>query len=456
MGQSKLFGGGSGKPVNAVKVTETAIKDIPANCFVSKKQGSDSFGVFSYSDSNVSSNVILHLSNDVYIIFAGTQVCSIFNEKVVQTSNISTSTSVVFELHSRHWIIVPAASTLIKVENDGTFTIENFTIPTDFGTPVNGIYPSDIVYSIVYTSGSSMETSGYSLVKWQLNAQNSLNKISTTFIETTPGSGSYGKSYSDNPKYIAEADLIVSCCKGDNNTYQLAVLKASTVTSVLDEYSFSPVYGNSSIYNFCTKIKTGDALIHNGKIYIFNNSYYTNGVYNAGYDTIDISTGITTQAYIKNGITDSKSVYSVAAVKYSESYWYILLCKNNTKAYYIIPFNPDTEQGGTPVVQISGTTNTVLNDQLLEINKPQFLVWNFRNESSSYTYTYSPGHIEVSDGTIYGLSQNPIKAHEQGNVYCVDTSYPDAAYTAYGITEALATQIIDDSVDEIKQEVQNG
>lgn len=464
MGKSKLFGGGSGKPVNAVKVTELAGEDIPANCFVKKVSGT-SGGILLSSYAEYCSAMITERIF-VYVVYSSSKFLLYVFLDDTQVASEDLSTYYVSG-NNEKWVILKEKKTLLwfaenytiifEFEEDGTYTKTIKEASISAPKAISGRYSSgDVIYAFGYVKGDSMKTTGPTIQRWQISEDWTFTLISES--SNLPYGTDVGYT-GQVALYIEEADLII---KGDtSSTYTACVFKASTAqllqTYTDDKGTFATAgYIGSAISIF----STSKYVVANDSVYLAMSRIgktLDGSAYNAYIGKFDVNTGEYSEIAIENLNNTSANIY-VSGIAHLRGAYYVAFWIADS--YYIkigkINIENMSYMGDVAFFSVSSAENANYPSTCLTYYKASLLLKITQQTIGKRTLKYTYPHIEISDGTVYGISSSKIDNDKYGNVYCVDTSYPNAAYTTYGIPETLATQIIDDSVDEIKQEVQNG
>lgn len=473
MGKSKLFGGGSGKPVNAVKVTEFAGEDIPANCFVQKREGAYNHGAqsdYGNTSSTYFYDSFVWLSDTLGVLITGytyyysttqsryrgltfykmtdtgssvvgyvtpssnmSSICILPNaNKIILVYNVGSNASKITQCNIS---VVSYSDEEVTYEED-IVQIKASDIDSSYIRVVDGEYAADCFY--VAGINSSYDTN--SLFTFKIDSQNNITKVKEEDIGSI-----WTSSYKIS--YIKDYEIITFTSNSSSSTG--CILDLQTKSSV-------------DVPQNCNYLTWAEYA--SGHSFIDPNTFvwYISENNNSSIVAIDINTG----AVISNACynTNSGRIVAVFENPYQENQLLAILhysgstngplrigviqIENNVIS--LVSTIGNIINGGTNV----GTANAVC---VPIIHKGRFYFPWLYSYSTVYLLEYSIAHVEIQTlNTNYGISLSPIKAYTQGNIYCADTSYPNAAYTTYGIPETLATQIIDDSVDEIKQEVQNG
>lgn len=451
MGKSKLFGSGSGKPVNSVKVTEIAGENIPANCFVEKLSGTSS-KTFSYA--NGLSAYFLDKENDIWLYNSNgiIYVC----KGTTQTSSYTLKT---FGCTQADIAILPNLKYFVFAGIDDDNIIDNYLFSWNANgvitlidsicdadstnsnniTCVSGIYNSNYVYFLAgkilykYTieNGKFIEPSSTITCNLRKDSGTPLGQV--TYLEGY-GLLSSGTSTSTSTKYLA----LTSPLTGDY-IWSISCKISSSRSLPLGIQYYNAVNGYSQIIDDFLYFVTGC----NSRDYYFCKLNLTNG--ELSYNQVTATTSQTKYAVALAGNPYSDNPLEFKAFIYES---------NGYLKYANVDFVTNTVNDEQNIATATAANATTEARYAFIERKGTFILLQPSSIPAIVRRTTAPAHIVISTSSaIFGYTVAPIKAYEQGDVYCVDTSYPSAAYTAYGITEALATQIVDDSVDEIKQEV---
>lgn len=478
MGKSKLFGSGSGKPVNAVKVTEFAGEDIPANCFVQKISGKSVVNSESLSNSITTAPLWgVWVNEDIYVCYLSSTATLYVYYKGQHSSSTTLSSNMycaVVLRETRQLILTPSAFggagsyssmsiTAFQISETGILSkiFENkYYVPTqNIGNILQGFYPNDFFYTWDVASSDVNTMYFYK------------NTISSTGLNSTLVSAvalPRAYYYATPLIYLEECDAaFVSGDDTGTNYGWVSLLNMSTWKFEIDVLTDNSIYGRFYAVEY---MGTGiSAFLPYSKKICISKTYSGSQIF-----VIDLVNG--TAEYksltIPSGLSE---VYMGGLFEY--------LSNEGTPKILCLYSKTTNTSAGVFLGNIDLTTLTLTNIATLHAtstyykftpgysiaawtkyksrNRVQIWEWFYTSSSNDYyvrfMYDYSEPHIEIPDTeAIYGIASSPIKANEQGTVYCVDTSYPSAAYTTYGLPETLVAQIVDDSVDEIKQEVQNG
>lgn len=465
MGQARILGGGSGKPVNSMKVTEIAGEDIPANCFVQKLEGYSTEALV--TPKAYAAIAGIWMDSEVFVACNG-YIMSFKNTASVSSLESGATYPWVVLKGSRQ-ILLGTSSIhhkydddsltdvlAIKVDNDGVVTkqLESYTwTPSgNVGSIIVGTYTENFFYSY------SAEATNSTVVNIYKNTVSSAG-IQTTLLKTlTTGQNLY---YLTPSIYIPELDWIIFSPANSETSTTYRRYAAYDMTN--NEWVVNSTSTTVNLYTYLDYLANfkGEALVlPKSKTLVVSTTDYQY-VY-----TIKLDTGEETDIKKDNPVS-KKYVRMLGTLEENGYPETTLLCLETT--YNGVSDNVfvslfDLLTGVTThITQIRNQSqyfviNNWFNTKYRGRNRFwMFETYNYTTSTRYYRYSlndFSFAHIEIYSGKpIYGISAAEAKTGKEAAVYVADSTFADAMYTTYGITEALAAQIIDDSVDEIKQEV---
>lgn len=473
MGKARIFGSGSGIPVNAVKVTEYAGEDIPANCFVEKKSGTAEQSLKS-TISTGAGNLALWLTDNLvcYYNYAG-YLMTFLDGVQVQTTSVSDSGNfytsydwpcVILEDQKKvifGWQLDGDTTSTRKSycvmawKDDGTFTATTSTLTTTVASHyiflASGRYSGREFYAVEFNNRNTSSTTRYQIGTWTLNASNQLVRGATTNIATTA-------SRVNRAIWIPEANSL------------LIGKSESTYVG-----KFTPSSGTPSWYKSLSIYLVQSLMYSEGtKCYVYKDGYiYFAGISEKPYYTvlnrINMANGeLQTYTVYTDDIAEALDdetvitfIYGICDCPYYENSIFIAVGvagdSDHVTNNEILIFNCATGK----VTKATELNSWVLTDKVYKNASDLRMFdsrmvnghWALAGDSSSIYSWFEPSVYIATSSTVYGYTVAPIKQYKQGSVYAVNTNYTNEAYTTYGISEALVAQIVDDSVDAIQREV---
>lgn len=476
MGKGKLFGSGNTGPLNAVKVQEYAYQDIPSNIFVQKLSGYQYKGQITTSYETTSScagyvwltdHVVLMFRTDAapkaradygriksIDLFYFEDVNTYSSQLWTTVTHPSRTSSLCIQKSQKRFIAAVSGSAnaapghagdyifyTYKYTDSGTFSNEltaySLTAESLGWNTINiisGEYPSNYIYAVAQ----------------DIDGNDALLKLTISSTKITATQVCFlAKALEGELSYFADIDMITSNTTA--TTYRINRTVMSTIYSYVTPISW-----------FC--VCAGYAFIN----LLDDSGYNYYVVPTTGYQYFEVfsltSASHTTQKFTTL-IAGSSSTYYVplGIVKdpYNAGRKICLLGTWQTSGVYV----GETYDGLTYTSIYSLKSNMSQLSQesgsCMPIVRDGQFIWCF-STLSSYIYYVSyildqVVPIKSSTDALYGITAQEIKTGQRGKVY-VPAAFAasSAAYTTYGLPETLVAQIVDDSVDEIKQEVQNG
>lgn len=474
MGTSKLFGSGSSAPLNSIKVEEYAYQNLPANIFVKKVGGSSTknnievsyvgssaysgyvwlneflvliFRMDTITDSRATSGRIrsidlvcykdtgdyqTHLQSAVTTYSRYTSLCIQKNQKRIIATYSSNSNAA--PGYASKYTFYTYRYTDVGVWTDELTAVSVAAESLGYSSlnVVSGEYDSNFVYAM------AQDASG----------NTALLKLTTTASGITSTKiADISTKLDGELSYIKDVGMIVSNLTAA--TYKISTATTYTVNSYCLYFSwfrmcaglaFLRIEDNadayyyslaSASYSYFDKIKlTGAERVQ------LNFTITINGSPRSNYQPLGI---------IRDPIESTKRICLLGTTGTSGVYLGVSTDGINYS-------NLETSNVG--LSQLSSSAHGCLP----AVRNGEY-VWSFSALQGKIGFVqHTKTQIKPTEkGTdvIYGITAQTIKPNNKGKVYVPNTSVAAATYTTYGITEALATQIVDDSVDKIKQEVQN-
>lgn len=478
MGKAIIPGGGGGAPRNSVKVLEYAGEDIPANYFVSKKEGITPLSNNTDMSVNATPTAVLQASKDlILVVYYGSDgrcLKSIKNGKVVATvkdsrtvPNYFTKYGAIVHLPNQRKIIWTTSSdyeyyslyaTVWSYDENGNIslvsdsawstTVNFLTLNSDVTFDrinfISGEYSSDYFYAICsYEAASPFK---YYLQKYQISG-NGFKRISNTEITYSndtirPVSCAYS-----SPAYFEELQTIFfgnpKCSIYDLQTNSLtsfsddSSLKSTVATSLYDANLFKG-------YCYCDKktkklyIISSSSSVYWNKLYVVDSNTKTIQVLTLTSDNPPSSSSAKAFGPVQNPIATNE-LFVVVEKKLAK----INLSTLKLEVIGALYSSYDYDSLVSAYSFIAGSSVQLFLSTI--------------NSSTRYLYLaqYALGTVEIAKdiSTIYGISQKNIKTYEQGTIYALSDTQTTSIY---GIPQELADAIVDDGIIEVQNEVLAG
>ena len=481
MGNAKLLNsGGTIAPRNSSVATEYAGENIPNYCFVSKKaQGTNLLGTANTTSYTYS----IYLVDNLCIVMnkKTATIQSYLNGKIV--SNISISTSAA---NSGCLVIFPQIKRFILFDNNEasndneyktTYNVytwdengEISIVSSDktitatgqykyrFRKIYFGVYDGNTTYMLANSIDTTSYSNDYYLEKWELN-NGTLQKVSQVSMNTS----GYSNLFITSPLgYVKELNAVVIPSSNSNATANLVnVTTGETIFKFANVNNSCPYLGDGAQYPF------GD-----NKFYDIDNnimlwarwSYREIRIYSLTDGNLIKTTTLKTNiginfvypmALYKEGYDyTSKKIYCVVG-------YYTQNAENSVNRIGLAEVNFDT--GDLNILSyVSIPTNGVSYATCAKVfykgsYKFAYSNANHPNSVLEICDTYLRPTILISDSNnsiIYGLSKDSIKQGQEGKIYTLGELAAQEIGT-YGIPVALKNEIVDDSIDEVKEQINN-
>ena len=476
MSKAIILGGGGGAPRNSVKVSEYAGEDIPANYFVSKREGIIPYSSSTNVDTDTVPIAILQVSENFELILSsvssGKAMKSVVDNKLVSSavdtrtfaSSYNNNPSIV-HLKSQRKVIWTYKNTV------GEATSLYFSV-----------WEYDFDGNITLITDSS-----WSEYVDTRNLNSGISLTEANFI-----SGEYSTDW-----------FYVICANEAANPYKFYLQKWRITNSGFEKMSSFDIDYGSARPSSCAR--TSPAYFESVKFIIFSASNYP--LFNLESNELVSFNGIASvKADIATALSNAGLFRGMCCINSKNKKMYSLTSTSLWKTLYITDFgektmslevltssNPPTGSGDRSYGLVGNPLNTnelftvVTGQQLAKINVSEKTLELIGRLSSSYSYAslvlsclfsskstikiylntvqsstrytyiaeYALGAVEIAKdkSTIYGISQMNIKAYEQGTIYALSDMQ---TVSVYGIRQDLADTIVDDGITEVQNAVLDG
>lgn len=476
MGKAIILGGGGGAPRNSVKVSEYAGEDIPANYFVSKKEGITPYSSSTSLNMDIIPTAILQTSENfeliLYMDSSSKVMISVKDNKWVSSAKDSRTSA---RSYNNHPSIVH-----LKSQKKVIWTYKNTVGETT--ELYYSIWEYDLDGNITLITDSSW--SAY------VDARNLNSGISLT--EANFISGEYNTDW-----------FYTICAYEAANPYKFYLQKWRITSSGFEKVSSLDINYGSTRPSSCAR--TSPAYFESVKFIIFSASGYP--LFNSESNELMAFNGVSSiKADISSALSDAGLFRGMCYIDSKNKKMYSITSSNLWKTLYVTDFggrtmvqenltssNPPTGSGDRPYGLVGNPFNAnelftvVTGQQLAKINvsektleligrlyssypysslalsclfssKSTIKIYLSTTSSSTrymYTAEYALGAVEIAKdkSTIYGLSQKNIKAYEQGTIYALSDTQ---TVSVYGIRQELADTIVDDGITEVQNTVLDG
>lgn len=458
MGKAKILGAGASAPLNSKKVEEAAGELIPANYFVSKKEGIVPFSNPTFSSGDLYKSINIDDTFDILVrkpsSSLSTELLVLKDKKLTQQISATvaagsyTSCFAIMHVRALKKIIVTtegaAASSYAYVgiwsyTDDGTIALDKDTKITNFTSItkeincdnisfVSGDYDSNFFYAIC----SKISTVENYVIKCTLDENEDIKVLSTYKIQASSALTNSRSSSS----YLKELNVIIS-------TYNIIIDLNDFSTKQQNEGVLLIVrLGDAGIFGYSYCIDASKKIIYLATI----NNWKTVDIFHIDTGTYESITLTATTSHYPTGSSDMLYGYTLNPVYNNKIY-----CVSTAKRIGVIDVvdMTYTDIGEAYTSYLYQGTISVL-PKLIQNRIQFFMIVN----AAWYISEYYLGLVMAAkeDDPIYGISLGRIKQHEIGNICTVS----DEPVSLYGINETIVNKIKDDSVDEVKGVVTNG
>ena len=458
MGKAIIQGGGGGAPRNSVKVLEYAGEDIPANCFVSKKEGSNpSAKVYRFKNSYEYIRATIPIRDDEYICVL-TQTTAeniVYMKGLTEVSSVqATHGSVssqqalsIVHLKDRKKILYLFRSgsykkhyaVIVTYDSQGNLSLNKIQSNVDAEDNavydrvfVSGDFSNGYIYAIAYSTSNDKSY----LERWKLNSNNDLVLESSKFIASNSLYNINDTTHT--PVFIEEINRIYYVTNdnvlGQMDPNSLEHKTALGFPSGIMQ-SMTGIACYKGTYLLDTKRKV---------VWVTSELYSTNYVplYYINIDEFKYYSLITNVA---NG-----GLCPMSFDLFDDTKRYIYACTG----IQVLKIDIESKK---VILTEKAYTNSNYRRGLATYKKGalELYTWSDNNTNEIYYNKYSPGVISLPDTNdpIYGISQGSIKAYKQGTVYALSDTQ---AINVYGIQQELSDTIVDDGITEVQNTVLDG
>lgn len=483
MGQAKLLGGGGAiAPRNSSVVTEYAGENIPNYCFVSKKaQGTKLLGTAQTTSYSYS----IYLVDNLCIVMnkKAVKIQSYLNGKIV--SNISFSTSAV---NSGCLVIFPQIKQFIffnnnEAGNDNEYKTTYNVYTWDENGAISivssdktitatgqytyrfrkicvGVYDGNTTYMLANSIDTTSSSNDFYLEKWELN-NGILQKVSQVSMNTS----GYSNLFITSPLgYVEELNAIVvpSSSSKPITANLVNVTTGETIVKFASVNNSCPYVSDASQYPF------GDNKFYdidnNIMLWARGGSYCEIRIYSLTDGNLIKTTTLKTNI-------DIDSVYPMAL--YKEGYDYTSKKIYCVVGYYTSNIPGSVNRIGLAEVNFDTGDLNILSSVSISTGGTSYTTCAKVFYKGCYKFAYNNANhpdavLEICDtylrptilisdsnnNVIYGLSKDSIKQGQEGKIYTLGELAAQEIST-YGIPVALKNQIVDDSIDEVKEQINN-
>ena len=479
MGNAKLlYSGGTIAPRNSSVATEYAGENIPNYCFVSKKaQGTKllgkaqtasytysiylvdnlcivvnkkTFEIQSYLNGKIVSSVSAGAANTGgLVIFPQIKQFIFFSNNEAGHNNEYKTTYNVYTWDENGTISIVSSDKTITATGQYNYRFRKIYF---------GVYDGNTTYMLANSIDTTSNSNDYYLEKWELN-NGTLQKVSQVSMNTS----GYSNLFITSPLgYVKELNAVVIPSSNSNATANLVnVTTGETIVKFARVNNSCPYLGDGAEYPF------GD-----NKFYDINNnimlwarlSYREIRIYSLTDGNLIKTTTLKTNIGID-------FVYPMAL--YKEGYDY-----TSKKIYCVVGYNTSNVENSVNrigLAEVNFDTGDLNILSYVSITKNGFSYATCAKVfyKGSYKFAYSNANhpnseLEICDtylrptilisdsnnNVIYGLSKNSIKQGQEGKIYTLGELAAQEIST-YGIPVALKNEIVDDSIDEVKEQINN-
>jgi hypothetical protein len=483
MGNAKLLNsGGTIAPRNSSVATEYAGENIPNYCFVSKKaQGTKLLGTAQTTSYSYS----IYLVDNLCIVMnkKTATIQSYLNGKIV--SNISISTSAA---GSGCLVIFPQIKQFILFDNNEagrdneyktTYNVYTWDkngkisiVSSDktitatgqynyrFRKVCPGIYNGNTTYMLANSIDTTSYSSNYYLEKWELN-NGTLQKVSQVSMNT---SGYSNLFITSTLGYVKELNAVVIPSSNKNATANLVnVTTGETIVKFANVNNSCPYASDAVSYPF------GD-----NKFYDIDNNimlWAPRGGNSRDIRIYSLTDGNLIKTTTLKTNIDINFVYPMAL--YKEGYDYTSKKIYCVVGYYTTNVESSVNRIGLAEVDFDTGNSNILSYVSIPTGGTSYATCAKVFYKSCYKFAYSNANhpdsvLEICDtylrptilisdsnnNVIYGLSKDSIKQGQEGKIYTLGELAAQEIST-YGIPIALKNEIVDDSIDEVKEQINN-
>ena len=458
MSKAIILGGGGGAPRNSVKVSEYAGEDIPANYFVSKREGSNpSYQVYHFKNYNEYIKATIPIKDDEYICVLTQQTAenivymkgltevssvqathgSVLSQKGLSIVHLKNQKKVLYlfrdDSYKAHYAVI------VTYDSQGNLSLDKIQSNINaedsivyYREFVSGDYSNEYLYAITYSTSNDKSY----LERWKLSSDNNLVFENSKIIANTCLLNTSNTLYT--PIFLEEINCIYHLTS-DNKLGQISTdtfeYKTNANFSEKRYYALTGIACYKGTYLLDTKRKV---------IWVTSELYST---YNVDLGYINPSNF---EYYDVMSRVASGGLCPMAFDLFDDSKRHIYACT------------------GTKVLKIDIESKEIVLTKDLSLNSDyrrglatykkgalEFYTWSSNNTYTLYYNKYNPGVISLpsANDPIYGISQMNIKAYEQGTVYALSDTQ---TVSVYGIRQDLADTIVDDGITEVKNAVLDG
>lgn len=460
MGKAIIPGGGGGAPRNSVKVLEYAGEDIPANYFVSKKEGANASAQRYSFKSNYSIKATIPIKDDEYICVMTQQTAEniVYMRGLVEVSSVQATHSDVLSQKSISIVHLKDAqkilylfksgsynykvhyAVIVSYDEQGNLSLEQIqsninaeddsTYTREF---VSGDYSNGYLYAIV-CSGIYNTSTSY-LEKWKLDSTNTLVFVSSKSINKGL---IYYQNNAGTPVYIEEVNRIYFL----NYSYKLSQLNPETL-----EYSIDSEFPSGVQYSLtglaCYK---GTYLLDKKR----NVLWVTSELYSANdIDLYCINIEKFTYSVLMTSVA-SGSLCPMSFDEYDVPKSFIYAYNSNNLLKIDIENKKVIFKENLPVL-----SNYVRGLCICSKGALKYYLWEDNNRYSINFNLYYLGKLTLPEANdpIYGLSFKKINEGESDFIHVLSNTQNQSVH---GIPQELADAIVDDGIIEVQNEVLSG
>lgn len=480
MGNAKLLNsGGTIAPRNSSVATEYAGENIPNYCFVSKKaQGTKllgtaqttsytysiylvdnlcivvnkkAFEIQSYLNGKIVSNISAGAANTgCLVIFPQIKQFIFFSNNEAGSDNKYKTTYNVYTWDENGEISIVSSDKTITATGQYTYRFRKICV---------GVYDGNTTYMLANSIDTTSSSNDFYLEKWELN-NGTLQKVSQVSMHT---SGYTNLFITSLLGYVKELNAVVVPSSNSKATANLVnVTTGETIVKFEIVNNSCPYVSDAASYPF------GD-----NKFYDIDNNIM---LWARGGNYCDIRTYSLTDGNLIKTTTLKTNiginfVYPMAL--YKEGYDY-----TSKKIYCVVGYNTANVENsvnriGLAEVNFDTGDLNILSYVSIPTGGTGYTTCAKVFYKSSYKFAYSnvdhPNSVlEICDtylrptilisdsnnSIIYGLSKDSIKQGQEGKIYTLGELAAQEIST-YGIPVALKNEIVDDSIDEVKEQINN-
>lgn len=472
-------GGGTIAPRNSSIATEYAGENIPNYCFVSKKaQGTKllgtadttsytysiylvdnlcivvnkkAFEIQSYLNGKIVSNISAGGANTGYlVIFPQIKQFIFFNNNEASHDNEYKTTYNVYTWDENGEISIVSSDKTITATGQYTYRFRKICV---------GVYDGNTTYMLANSIDTTSSSNDFYLEKWELN-NGTLQKVSQVSMNT---SGYTNLFITSLLGYVKELNAVVIPSSNSKATANLVnvttgetIVKFEIVNNSCPYVSDGAAYpfGDNKFYDIDNNIMlwARDGTYCEIRIYSLTDGHLIKTT------TLKTNIGINfvyPMALYKEGYDyTSKKIYCVVGYNTAN-------VENSVNRIGLAEVNFDT--GDLNIlsyvsIPTGGTSYTTCAKVFYKSNyKFAYSNANHPNAVLEICDTYLRPTILISDSNnnvIYGLSKDSIKQGQEGKIYTLGELAAQEIST-YGVPVALKNEIVDDSIDEVKEQINN-